>query len=1588
MKNRCKKVLSFLLSLVLVIGIFAGIPFTESPFKIFASAASSGTCGDNVTWTFDGAGTLTISGTGDMKDYLLLGAPWYSFKSSIKNVVIKSGVTSVGNASFFGCSLESIFIPKTVKPIKIMAFVYCNVENIYYEGTEDEGLVVFENFGGVCENAYFNCMFDGFRQKTDEVVLSFKILDNGSKFKGGTFFVNGTEYNTGNGIITIKRDDLREVNTLVVTDSANKYYDLFFNKNYLDDRSEILCLEIKKSDIKPYVDYVYCRNNTSGSKWKNAGGESITIPENSAEYFDVVIGATAQTGNIAKVCLAQDGAKTLKSDTGVFSNEQLSKTFVPGKDIIAYCVDTKGNVSKAYKTEIAITESDLTVEEIFNNGRIELFSTSGTSFKISDDVPFFGGIEMGLDFDSLPISVSVEGNKYKVAVGVDDETFSSDEWNIYKNTLKKVKQSNDQLEKAKKLKEVCEKYNFKKVSSKFIGGGNFDWNVGGFVEWEIINGEPIITDSFVGLSVDTSYKWNKMGLLLFLPFPFDLIPFYMEFGVGLSFSTGGTASRILADSDIPIEWNIHFKFEPEVSFEVGVGIPDTLCAGGGGKGKLSWYQEIPEMYRKIDLTLSAYVKAQAATLSCEKEFTKKTWNLWSGTYGSNSQNLNYEYSKDYLSSNSIDLFDADNYTTLADRSYVKDMTWLGGVNTPMLFSSRDISVSGYETSTLQSSIYSDSRQQLVEFDGGKMLVWITDDTTRESANRTELVYSLYDEATATWSAPVAVCDDGTADFMPDVVSDGNNVWVVWQNTNTTFTEETATLENYSAATEVCVSKYNGSTGEFETATTITDNSTVDLMPQITAENGNISVVWVNNDVNNYFGIEGVNTIMTSSFSGENWTQPKELKRGLTSVASIDCKLYDGNLYIVFSYEIDNDYNDISDREIYQLKISEDSVTETRLTENTALDSAPRYAEIDGNTNLVWYSEGNFNVLSNLDSTEISTVFAESVGATDIYSVAQSAGDITYIIWSQFVGEQVAFYGAIYNGAEWSEPVLLGETGDKVLNPSAVVDADGTMFVVYNNVIQETVTETIEEIGEDFTYCVDVQTDLALLKVYQNSNVSVYEENLTIEADEVFPGSKIPLALNVTNNGTTSVDSVDIYIDGKLNLTADVNLLPGQSTTVNINYTVPETVTQTTLSISAEPSASTDYDLLDNTVSVTYGYTELDVNDVTVYSTALKNTVTARICNTSAVDTGEFTVNVRANNEDGALVSTNTYSNLAAGDALFISQEFEKASMVYDEYGVNKYYIEVVTDSEEYSLGNNSGLAVFTEDSNSGVTSELLREVDNNDYIHAYGVIQNNEFAEHEVYAKIEVLDEAGNVIGLKFKKASLTDKQTYTLDENVYISGEYYETRLTLLDVGTEDISLRIPDGVTTIEELDFEACSDVVKLVVPESVETIGADAFSGCENLTVYCYPNSVAHTYAVDNSIPYVLYQLLGVGDTTIDTDNKFIFTDIYESHTLADFLTVSGYTAEIAPATENAKLYGTASTIDVYWEGELDSTYKLIVIGDTNGDSVCDILDVAQTELIANGHKGSTIEQIYAANGCVSDEIDVVSYQTVVNTALAN
>ncbi len=86
---------------------------------------ASGECGENLTWTLDENGVLTISGSGDMENYDT-SAPWKTYATIIKSVEIEFGVTSVGSLAFSGCPITSVTIPESVTSIGYCAFYDCD----------------------------------------------------------------------------------------------------------------------------------------------------------------------------------------------------------------------------------------------------------------------------------------------------------------------------------------------------------------------------------------------------------------------------------------------------------------------------------------------------------------------------------------------------------------------------------------------------------------------------------------------------------------------------------------------------------------------------------------------------------------------------------------------------------------------------------------------------------------------------------------------------------------------------------------------------------------------------------------------------------------------------------------------------------------------------------------------------------------------------------------------------------------------------------------------------------------------------------------------------------------------------------------------------------------------------------------------------------------------------------------------------------------------------------------------------------------------------------------------------------------------
>lgn len=121
-----------------------------------------------------------------------------------------------------------------------------------------------------------------------------------------------------------------------------------------------------------------------------------------------------------------------------------------------------------------------------------------------------------------------------------------------------------------------------------------------------------------------------------------------------------------------------------------------------------------------------------------------------------------------------------------------------------------------------------------------------------------------------------------------------------------------------------------------------------------------------------------------------------------------------------------------------------------------------------------------------------------------------------------------------------------------------------------------------------------------------------------------------------------------------------------------------------------------------------------------------------------------------------------------------------------------------------------------------------------------------------------------------------------------------------------------------------------------------------------------------------------------------DEKIIFTSNDLCSDINELISIdNNLDFEVQPSlTINAKsFYGTGSVISIYEDELLISHFTVVVNGDLNGDSVCDVMDAMTAELCATNNKTPSAVECYAANGYNKDTIDAQSYQYIVNTAFS-
>lgn len=111
-----------------------------------------GTVGSSLSWSMTSGGVLTISGNGAIPNYSQSNpSPWKVYENEYDMIVMKDGVTGIGNYAFSNSKAISVYIPDTVKTIGQNAFNGSSLVEVTIPGSvEVIGSNAFRDCASLC----------------------------------------------------------------------------------------------------------------------------------------------------------------------------------------------------------------------------------------------------------------------------------------------------------------------------------------------------------------------------------------------------------------------------------------------------------------------------------------------------------------------------------------------------------------------------------------------------------------------------------------------------------------------------------------------------------------------------------------------------------------------------------------------------------------------------------------------------------------------------------------------------------------------------------------------------------------------------------------------------------------------------------------------------------------------------------------------------------------------------------------------------------------------------------------------------------------------------------------------------------------------------------------------------------------------------------------------------------------------------------------------------------------------------------------------------------------------------------------------
>ncbi len=1220
------------LSLVL---IFCILTTLITAFPIATSAATSGTCGDNLNWAIDDEGTLTISGTGKMTNYYLTGprAPWYSTSSRVKKTIISNGVSSIGSWAFYFCNkTTSITIPDSVTSIGNDAFNNCNdliSVNISNSLTSIESGVFYG-----CGNLTSITIPDGVTSIGDKAFYNCNSL---------------TSINIPRGVTIIGKYAFKDCSSLT---------DVYYGGT--EEEWENISIGLDNSCLTDATIHYNCEPTATEEtipymiSYKGVVYDLLSQPINIHKDSDAEVSVKVNYENATdkhKIYLTQNAEKAVELENNTYKTFKPAEVFVKDKDIYVLIVNEDTGESFSERTRLKIVDDTINGEWLPDGNteglNFKLFKEIG--FTIPENVAVFGGAEIKWEFDYIPITVEYDkedNNKIKVLYGFKPGASLKDNFDEYKKEIKKAiagyKRSDKQLRNDFIMTNAYnQKMNF--FGGKVIGGGSgksdFDVKTIGYAEGKFIDGKFELLEGQFCINLEVSYTYKGQIFV-------SVVPFYYEIGGGIGGGFEGDMTNILPKSFIP-QFDAYLTAKLSAKLGFGVGMPKIASIGIAGNGSLNLKTALNKQYTKAwgkataDFNMRILGKEVYKSDFAQGDFLIYETGNANGLISDSAVKL-----ASLEDDNIYSEIDINKVYENESRSYASSSTeWYGNIP-PISLMTADYTNKNLQL--LAENVYTESAPMMCDIDGQKVMVMLWDNAERDAVNRTMVVYSVYDNETGLWSAPVPVYDDEKADFYPCF----NDGYLVWQNEKELL-DASMTLLDIAKLGEICVAKWNG-TG-FDKPVTITDNSAIDTQPFVCASDSEVSVVWTTNSENDITGRSGSNTILKSSLTDSAWSEAVIVKDNLNSVVNLSAGYTDARLNIAYVADGDNNLQTINERDICIITENE----EYKLTDNDVLDSNPVFED----NVIYYYSNGNIEYAV-LGSADKSTVFEDTkLGLTDNFTVhTNETGDVA-IWWAKNTDNATEVFCTLYKDGEWSDEIQISDTGNQSKYPAGVLETDGSMYVAYNS-----------SIWQDGSV---VQSNLYTIDLLPSYDLSVTDTYIDEDSMKVYA--------TIKNTGELNVDSYTVsLIDSGINSQKTVNegLKAGDSADIEIEYIKPENLDKRTITLSVSIDDE-EYNLDNNSATLTVGNCDVNITEIRNYEKLPTSHAVAVISNNGYSDTGKITVCLRKETADGIVAETQIIDNLSAGESTEVTFNYNIVENPFIQW-----YITAEAENEEISLGNN------------------------------------------------------------------------------------------------------------------------------------------------------------------------------------------------------------------------------------------------------------------------------------------------------------